>query len=61
MIILLFSDTDNVSNDITDKLLQKNNSLPSKKCGAILSCLSVPLNISVQREVITIGKSELSV
>lgn len=51
------NDTNNVSNDISDKLLQKSNSLPSKKCCATLSCLSVPLNISVQREVITIGKS----
>ncbi|KAL4112829.1 hypothetical protein QTP88_016552 [Uroleucon formosanum] len=52
------NDTDNVLNDISDKLFQKSNSLPSKKCGATLSCLSVPLKMSVQREVITIGKSQ---
>ncbi|XP_022162961.1 uncharacterized protein LOC111028574 isoform X3 [Myzus persicae] len=51
------NEADNVPFDISNKLCQERNSLPSKQCSATLSCLSVPLNISVQREVLTIGKS----
>ncbi|KAL5234705.1 hypothetical protein ACI65C_002115 [Semiaphis heraclei] len=44
--------------DISGKLIQKSNStIPSTICGATLTCLSVPLKISVQKELITIGKS----
>uniref|UniRef100_A0A2H8TZ21 PHD finger protein 21A n=1 Tax=Melanaphis sacchari TaxID=742174 RepID=A0A2H8TZ21_9HEMI len=51
------NETGSVTNYVSDTLLQKNKILPPKSCSATLSCLSVPLNVSIQREVLTIGKS----
>ncbi|XP_060854695.1 uncharacterized protein LOC132932364 isoform X2 [Rhopalosiphum padi] len=51
------NETGNVTNYISDKLLEKSKSLLTTKCSATLSCLTVPFDISVQRELITIGKS----
>ncbi|XP_027851559.1 uncharacterized protein LOC114130720 isoform X1 [Aphis gossypii] len=49
--------TSSITNYVSDKFLQKNKSLQPIKCSATLICLSIPITISVQREVITIGKS----
>ncbi|KAF0755843.1 PHD finger protein 21A [Aphis craccivora] len=49
--------TSSITNYVCDKFLQKSKSLQPIKCSATLTCLSIPITISVQREVITIGKS----
>lgn len=55
----------NVSNDISAKFLARqriNNKFQKKKClqpkqpTASLSCLSIPINISIRKNSFTIGK-----
>lgn len=57
---LIFTESNDVSNDISEKFISQNsNYLPPTVRSATLSCLTFPLNISVQETEITIGNSEL--